>query len=234
MLRCLVCCASVLTVLLLAGLTGNALAHDVSDSNARFVEAVNGPAPIPFLYLGAKHMVTGYDHVFFLIGVVFFLWKMRDILLYVSLFTVGHSLTLLFGVLADVSVNQYLVDAVIGLSVVYKAFENIGGFDRVFGGKLDMRYAVFGFGLIHGLGLAGKLQELAISDDGLVINILSFNLGVEVGQVLVLALVVTLLNFWRERPRFDDHAYVANTALMVGGFTLMGLHLYGLMTGAAA
>ncbi len=208
-----------------------ATAHEVSDSNALFVQAVNGPAPIPFLYLGAKHMVTGYDHVLFLIGVVFFLRKLRDIIVYVSLFTIGHSTTLLFGVLADISINQYVVDAVIGLSVVYKAFENIGGFDRILGHSLNMRWAVLCFGLVHGLGLAGKLQELALSPDGLIINILSFNIGVEIGQVLVLAFVVSLLNVWREIKRFPDHAYMANTALMTGGFVLIGMHVFGLVWG---
>ncbi len=222
--------AASLLILLIAGLAGTALAHDVSQSNARFVEGITGPAPIPFFYLGAKHMVTGYDHVFFLIGVVFFLRKLNDVVLYVSLFTLGHSMTLLAGVLADWSVNVYAVDAIIGLSVVYKAFENIGGFERLGAPRLDMRAAVFLFGLAHGLGLATKLQDLALSDDGLVLNMLSFNVGVEAGQVLVLALIVPVLNAWRTRPGFETQAYRANIALMTGGFVLAGMHLYGLMT----
>ncbi|WP_407646333.1 HupE/UreJ family protein [Henriciella litoralis] len=204
-----------------------AIAHDVSQSNAKYVEGISGPAPIPFLYLGAKHMVTGLDHVFFLIGVVFFLRRFGDIVAYVSLFTLGHSLTLILGVLANVSVNVYLVDALIGLSVVYKAFENIGGFQRSFGRSFDMRAAVFGFGLIHGLGLATKLQALSLSDDGLIVNLLAFNVGVEIGQVLVLVCVVWLLNIWRQSPRFETHAWYANLALMTGGFVLMGQHLAG-------
>ena len=204
-----------------------AAAHDLSLANARFVEAINGPAPIPFLYLGAKHMVTGYDHILFLIGVVFFLHRLKDVVVYVSLFTLGHSLTLLGGVWFETSANQYLVDAVIGLSVVYKAFENIGGFDRLTGRKLDMRWAVFAFGLVHGLGLAGKLQGLVLSPDGLLINLLSFNLGVEIGQILVLVPVVIVLGAWRAAPGFAAQAGVANLALMTGGFTLIGLHIYG-------
>lgn len=218
-----------------AVLAAPAFAHDVSQSNIRFVEAVSGPAPLPFLYLGAKHMVTGLDHVFFLIGVVFFLRRFRDIVIYVSLFTLGHSLTLLGGVLSGVSVNPYVVDAVIGLSVVYKAFENIGGFKRLTRWhRLDMRWAVFAFGLVHGLGLAGKLQALTLSNEGLVTNILSFNLGVEIGQVLVLLAVVACLNAWRRRGDFGRFAYAANVALMVGGFTFMGLHLAGLAGAGAA
>lgn len=211
-----------------------AAAHNVSADNRSFVEALNGPAPIAYLYLGAKHMVTGLDHVFFLIGVVFFLRKLPDIVTYVSLFTIGHSLTLLIGVLAGISVNPFVIDAIIGLSVVYKAFENIGGFDKLFGAKLDMRAAVFGFGLAHGLGLATKLQDLALSENGLLINLLSFNAGVEIGQVLVLLVIVSLLNVWRPFQSFPAGARWANIALMVGGFVLIGQHLAGLiLTGGA-
>ena len=209
------------------GVAGPALAHDVSASNAAFVEGISGPAPAAFLYLGAKHMVTGVDHVLFLLGVVFFLRTVRDILIYVSLFTAGHSLTLLIGVLAGWQVNPYIVDAVIGISVVYKAFENLGGFRRV-GWRLDMRAAVFAFGLAHGLGLATKLQQLTLSPDGLFVNLISFNIGVEIGQVIVLALLVGLLALWRRARSFERQAEYANGALMTGGFTLVGLHLTGL------
>lgn len=202
-------------------------AHNVSADNRNFVEALNGPAPIPYMYLGAKHMVTGLDHVFFLIGVVFFLRKFKDIVTYVSLFTIGHSLTLLIGVLAGISVNAFVIDAIIGLSVVYKAFENIGGFDRIVGAKLDMRAAVFAFGLAHGLGLATKLQDLALSENGLLLNLISFNIGVEIGQVLVLLVIVSLLNLWRPFESFPRGARWANIALMTGGFVLMGQHIVG-------
>ncbi len=208
-----------------------AAAHEVSATNARFVEGVSGTAPIPFLYLGAKHMVTGLDHVLFLMGIVFFLRAWRDIVLYVSLFTLGHSLTLMGGVMTGFSLNAYLVDAIIGLSVVYKGFENIGGLRRF---PLDTRAMVLGFGLVHGLGLSGKLQQLALSPEGLLINMLSFNLGVEIGQVVVLALALALLNLWRQAPRFESQAGLANIGLMVAGFTFMGMHLVGLLEGGAA
>lgn len=203
-----------------------AFAHNISESNASFVEQLNGPAVVPFLYLGAKHMFTGYDHVLFLIGVVFFLARPRDVVLYVSLFTLGHSITLLAGVLAGWQVNAYLVDAVIGLSVVYKAFENMGGFDGL-PFRIDSRLAVMVFGLFHGLGLATRLQDLTLTDDGLVTNLLSFNLGVELGQIAALAVVLLLLLRWRGSARFDSQAFGANWVLMTCGFLLTGMQLTG-------
>jgi hypothetical protein len=203
-----------------------AFAHDISQANRQALEAMSGPQPIPYLYLGAKHMVTGIDHVLFLVGVVFFLHRLRDVVLYVSMFTIGHSLTLLGGVLAGVGLNAYVVDAIIGLSVVYKGFENIGGFRRL-GLSIDTRAAVLVFGLFHGLGLATKLMDLAVSPDGLLVNLISFNIGVEIGQVLVLAVVVALLNLWRRTQSFAPSAFYANVALMAAGFILTGQHLAG-------
>ena len=132
-------------------------------------------------------MVTGYDHLLFLAGVIFFLYRVKDVALYVTLFAVGHSTTLLLGVLGGWHVDAYLVDAMIGLSVVYKAFENIGGFRRL-GVQPNTRAAVLFFGFFHGLGLATKLQDLALSKDGLITNMVSFNIGVEIGQLLALGL----------------------------------------------
>ncbi len=202
-----------------------AYTHPMEGTNAGFVQSVDGPAPGPFLYLGAKHMVTGYDHLLFLVGVIFFLYRLKDVVLYVSLFTLGHSLTLLIGVLADVNVNAYVIDAIIGLSVVYKGFENINGFERVFNIRPNTRIAVLVFGLFHGLGLATKLQEFMVSDNGLVANILSFNVGVEIGQILALVGVVALLGYWRTRPSFTSYSFATNTALMVGGFLLAGIQI---------
>jgi len=219
-----------LGVLLCSGLLlfgFSVFAHNISESNARFVEGLNGPAIAAFLYLGAKHMVTGYDHLLFLIGVVFFLSRPRDVVIFVSLFTLGHSITLLVGVLADWQVNAYLVDAVIGLSVVYKAFENIGGFDRAGRFRINARFAVFAFGLFHGLGLATKLQELALTDNGLVTNMLSFNVGVELGQLAALAVVLLALVKWRHSPSFERQAFAANTVVMTCGFVFAGYQLTG-------
>ena len=199
-----------------------AAAHNISGANARFVEGLDGPAVVPFMYLGAKHMVTGYDHLLYLLGVVFFLRRVKDVVLYVSLFTLGHSITLMAGVLINLNVNAYLVDTVIGLSVVYKAFENINGFEEIFSVQIDARSAVFLFGLCHGLGLATKLQELALSQDSLVINMLSFNVGVEIGQAIALAGIVVILVQWRRRIGFKRHAFIANSILMSLGFMLAG------------
>jgi hypothetical protein len=204
-------------------------AHGVSSKDARYLQSLNGPAPIPLLYLGAKHMVTGYDHLLFLVGVIFFLYRPKDILLYVSLFTVGHSATLLGGALGGIRASAYLVDAVIGLSVVYKAFENMGGF-KTLGFQPDSRIAVFAFGLVHGFGLATKLQEYSLSTNGLVTNIVSFNGGVEIGQFLALFAVLLGLSYWRTRSGYMRHAYVTNAALMIAGFVLVGYQLTGYFT----
>jgi hypothetical protein len=219
------------TVLIIASalfgvlLAGSAQAHPMDSRNAGFVEDVTGAAPGPFLYLGAKHMVTGYDHILFLVGVIFFLYRMKDVVLYVSLFTLGHSITLLLGVLGGLQVNPYIIDAIIGLSVVYKGFENIGGFKRVFRVQPNTRWAVLVFGLFHGLGLATKLQEFTVVQEGLVTNILSFNVGVEIGQILALTAVLIALTFWRTRSSFVQHSFAANTALMIGGFALAGFQI---------
>jgi len=210
-----------------SALAGTALAHPMSEQNATFVQGLQGSAAAPFVYLGAKHMVTGYDHLLFLVGVVFFLYRLKDVVLYVSLFTLGHSVTLLAGVLGGIRVDAHLVDAVIGLSVVYKGFENIGGFERLLGFRPDTRMAVLMFGLVHGLGLATKLQEFALSKDGLVTNLLGFNLGVEVGQILALAFVVLALAYWRRHAGFARWALVTNSLLVSAGFVLAGHQLAG-------
>ena len=208
-------------------LPADVFAHNVSKRDAAFVVANQGRAVAVFLYLGAKHMVTGYDHLLFLVGVIFFLYRLKDVLLYVSLFTIGHSVTLLLGVLGGVHANPYLVDAIIGFSVVYKAFDNMDGFRRVFGFQPDTRIAVLVFGLFHGFGLATKLQEFALSPSGLVANIVSFNVGVEIGQGLALTAVFIGLSYWRTRPGFLRHAFATNTLLMIGGFMLVGYQLTG-------
>jgi hypothetical protein len=202
-------------------------AHGVSGKDATFVQANQGAAIGPFMYLGAKHMVTGYDHLLFLVGVIFFLYKLKDVFLYVSLFTLGHSLTLLGGVLGGIHANAYLIDAVIGLSVVYKAFDNLDGFKTLFGFQPNTRTAVLIFGLFHGFGLATKLQEFTLAQEGLVANIVSFNIGVEMGQALALTGVLIALTYWRAHSGFLRHALLTNAALMCGGFLLAGYQLAG-------
>ena len=219
------------TVLVFAA--SEALAHAIGGRDAAFVAATRGPAAGPFLYLGAKHMVTGYDHLLFLFGVIFFLTRLRDIVLYVTLFSLGHSITLLAGTLIGFGLNAYLVDAAIGLSVVYKAFDNIGGFERTIGRRPDPRLIVLGFGLVHGLGLATKLEELGLNPQGLLANLVSFNLGVEVGQLVALSVLLALMTLWRRTCWFGSTAVAANGAIMTAGFVLIGLQLGGYFWGPA-
>jgi hypothetical protein len=194
-----------LTALALA--PSEAYAHGVAGADAAFIQSLTGPAIGAFIYLGAKHMVTGYDHLLFLVGVIFFLYRLKDVVLYVSLFTLGHSLTLLAGVLGGIHANPYIIDAIIGFSVVYKAFDNLGGFQRIFGAQPNTRVAVLIFGLFHGFGLATKLQDFTLPENGLVTNIVSFNVGVELGQVIALTAVLLLLSYWRTRPAYLRHAF---------------------------
>ncbi len=213
--------------LLLAVFTCVLEAHGVSGKDAVYLQGLEGRAIIPLMYLGAKHMVTGYDHLLFLVGVIFFLYRLKDVLLYVSLFTIGHSVTLLVGVLGGVRANPYLIDAIIGFSVVYKAFENMDGFKRFFGFQPNTRVAVLVFGLFHGFGLATKLQEFALSPNGLVANIVSFNVGVEIGQGLALTAILIALSYWRTRRGFMSHAFATNAGVMGCGFLLVGYQLSG-------
>ena len=219
-------------VVLVATLPATALAHGVTSGDKGYLQEVSGVLLIPFTYLGAKHMVTGYDHLAFLVGVIFFLYRVKDVVLYVSLFTLGHSLTLLGGVLGGIEANPYLVDAVIGLSVVYKALDNLAVFPRVFGFQPDARAAVLLFGLCHGFGLATKLQAFALPANGLVANIVSFNVGVELGQFVALTSVLALLTIWRARPGYLRHAFLTNTALLGAGFLLFGYQLSGYALGS--
>jgi hypothetical protein len=213
-------------VLVLAAMAPAAGAHGVAGGDAAYLQSITGVQVGPLLYLGAKHMVTGYDHLLFLAGVVFFLYRLKDVALYATLFAVGHSATLLLGVLGGIRANAHVVDAIIGLSVVYKAMENIGAFRRI-GLTIDPRAAVFAFGLAHGFGLATKLQDFALSRDGLVGNIVSFNVGVELGQVLALGLMLIVFGLWRRSASFTRGAWLANLAIMAAGFTLFGYQLTG-------
>jgi len=209
-------------ILLLSLMATSAFAHGVAADDKLFIEQASGMQLIPFIYLGAKHMVTGYDHLLFLFGVIFFLYRMREIGTYVTLFAIGHSVTLLYGVLSGTHVNPYIVDAIIGLSVVYKALDNLGAFKRVLGFQPNTKGAVLIFGFFHGFGLATKLQEFTLSQEGLVPNILAFNVGVELGQLLALAAILIVMGFWRRSGAFWHQAFAANTVLMAAGFVLMG------------
>lgn len=220
------CALALVALVALAGLADPALAHDVAEGDKAFVQTVTGPAPVAFAYLGAKHMVTGYDHIAFLIGVVFFLRRLRDVVIYVSLFTIGHSTTLLGGVLLGISANAYLIDAIIGVSVIYKGAENLGAMARL-GWRIDTRLAVLIFGLFHGLGLATKMMDLEVSSDGLLANLIAFNVGVEIGQVLILTLVLLVLGAWRHTKSFATYGTWVNIALVCVGILLTTDQLAG-------
>lgn len=202
-------------------------AHAVAEGDKGYIQEITGVHLMPFVYLGAKHMVTGYDHILFLLGVIFFLYRMKHIAVYVSLFAIGHSTTMLLGVYFDTGINSYLIDAIIGLSVVYKALDNIGAFQRWFGFQPDTKAATLIFGLFHGFGLASKIIDYDIASDGLVPNLLAFNVGVEIGQLLALGAILIAMGFWRRHPSFWRHAYTANVAMMTAGFMLIGYQLTG-------
>ncbi|MES2540493.1 MAG: HupE/UreJ family protein [Pseudomonadota bacterium] len=216
--------ATVTAAILIAGA---ASAHNVTEGDAGYVQEVTGFRPIAFIYLGAKHMVTGYDHLLFLAGVIFFLYRTKDIAIYVSLFAVGHSVTMIAGVWWQIAINAYLIDAIIAFSVVYKALDNLGAFRLWFGVQPDTKAATLIFGLLHGFGLATKIQDYDISPDGLLGNLIAFNVGVELGQLMALALILLAMRQWRARPAFARQAYAANVLMMVAGFALMGLQITG-------
>jgi hypothetical protein len=208
-------------------LAGVAAAHGVAERDAAYLQQTSGPQVGPFLYLGAKHMVTGYDHLLFLAGVIFFLYRLRDVAAYVTLFAIGHSTTLLAGVLLGTNVSSHLVDAIIGLSVVYKALDNMKAWQCWFGVQPNTKAAVLFFGFFHGLGLATKLQQLAVKPDGLLVNLISFNVGVEIGQILALSGILIIMDYWRRTSSFTRHAFAANAVLMGAGFLLTGYQLAG-------
>jgi len=211
----------------LVSIPSDALAHGVAKGDKGYIQSIFGVHLIPFAYLGAKHMVTGYDHLLFLLGVIFFLYRLKDIGLYVTLFAVGHSTTLLFGVLTGVSVSPYLIDAIIGLSVVYKALDNIGGFQRWFGFQPNTKAATLIFGLFHGFGLATKILDFEMAPSGMIPNLLAFNVGVEMGQLLALSAILVVMSHWRQTTSFIRHAYTTNVAIMSAGFVLMGYQIAG-------
>jgi hypothetical protein len=203
------------------------LAHGVAGRDAAFLASVDGVQFWPYLYLGAKHMFTGYDHLLFLLGVIFFLYRLKDVATYVTMFSIGHSITLLFGVLAGLRLDAYIVDAIIGFSVIYKAFDNLGGFQKLLGYSPNQKAVVLIFGLIHGFGLATKLQDLGLSSDGLVTNMIAFNIGVELGQLVALTFILTALQLWRNTAGFARQAAAVNVVIMAAGFALVQTQLVG-------
>lgn len=221
---------SLAVILILYGVSINVFAHGVDGDTQTFLAGNSGVAFGPFLYIGAKHMLTGYDHLLFLVGVIFFLYRPKEVLLYVSFFTIGHSTTLLLGVMTDIAINSYLIDAIIALSIVYKGFDNLGGFKRFFGKQPNTKAAVLIFGLFHGFGLASKLQEFKFDKEGLFTNLIGFNIGVEIGQFIALTFVLILFSLWRRSANFMKFSTLTNTLLIAAGFVLLGYQLTGYFT----
>lgn len=206
-------------------LASNALAHGMSASDK---ERIANAGFMEYVDLGAWHMLTGYDHLLFLFGVVFFLTRFTDILKFVTAFTLGHSVTLIFATLYGIQANYYLIDAVIALTVCYKAFENLDGFKRYLNSRSpNLTWMVFGFGLIHGFGLSTRLQQLPLGDEGIVLKIIAFNVGVEVGQVIALTVLLFLLSRWRKTESFTRFSVASNVGLMAAGSLLLLMQLHG-------
>ena len=216
-----------LLALLLLALPLLAAAHGISDADRQHM--LDG-AYLRYISLGASHMLTGYDHLLFLFGVVFFLTTFKDVAKLVTVFTIGHCITLVFATYYKITWNYYLVDAMIALSVIYKGFDNNGGFQKYFQmASPNLLAAVFGFGLLHGFGLSTRLQQLPLGDDStaMLLRILSFNVGVEVGQIAALTAMLALLAIWRKRPSFARFSFAANLAIVYAGVYLLFTQLHG-------
>lgn len=213
------------TILAYVLLTLTASAHGISDADKQgILEGGN----LEYIKLGATHMLTGYDHLLFLFGVIFFLTKFTDILKFITAFTLGHCITLIFATLLHIKANFYLIDAVIALTVCYKAFDNLDGFRKYIQIQSpNLLGAVFLFGLIHGFGLSTRLQQLPLGQEGLVLRILSFNLGVEIGQILALTGMWFFLSNWRKTASFTRLSRVSNILLLAAGVLLLLMQLHG-------
>ena len=203
----------------------SALAHGLSEADkAKALEA----GFLEYMELGARHMVTGYDHLLFLFGVIFFLTRFNEIIKFITAFTLGHSITLVFATLYHIQINYFLIDAVIALTVIYKGFDNIDGFKKYLGIKSpNLLFMVFAFGLIHGFGLSTRLQTLPLPDEGLISRILAFNIGVEVGQIIALSIMLALLSGWRKKPSFLRFSGAMNSLLIILGTLLLLMQLHG-------
>ena len=216
-----------LGMILLALLPVIALAHGISDEDKQ--RMLDG-GYIQYIWLGASHMLTGYDHLLFLLGVVFLLSTFKDIVKFVTVFTIGHCITLIFATYFKITWNFWLVDAIIAVSVIYKGFDNNNGFQRHFNmASPNLLKMVFAFGLLHGFGLSTRLQQLPLGDDPvhMIFRILSFNVGVELGQIVALAVMVAVLSLWRKTVHFERFSYPANLGLILAGIYLLFVQLHG-------
>jgi len=204
------------------------LAHDVSSGDQQILDS---GGLLSYIWVGAKHMLTGYDHLLFLAGVIFFLKGFRDILKFITVFTIGHSITLLGGTYLGVQVNEYLIDAIIALSVLYKGVENLEGFKKLGTRAPNLLMMVFLFGLIHGLGLSTRLQTFDMGQDQFLLKIISFNVGVELGQIVALIPIILLINVWRDKASYEAFYKASNVYLIIAGICLFAYQMYGYFNG---
>ena len=214
-------------ILILVFLTTALFAHGISESD---IQAMIDGGNMQYIWLGATHMLSGYDHLLFLLGVIFFLTSTKDIVKFVTVFTLGHSITLVFATFMSITMNYYLIDAVIALSVIYKAFDNNGRFQSYLGVKSpNLLLMVFLFGLIHGFGLSTRLQQLPLGEQNIdmLIRIISFNVGVEFGQIIALVIMLIPLTQWRKFASFERWSRVTNDMLMFAGLMLFLMQMHG-------
>ena len=214
-------CLALLSIIIMPALSG----HGISESDRQAM--LSGGIP-EYIWLGASHMLTGYDHLLFIFGIIFFLNSFKDIFKYITIFTLGHSITLLVATFMKITANSYLIDAIIALSVCYKGFENIGGFKKYLDvSPPHLSGMIFSFGLIHGFGLSTRLQQLPIEGPRFLYKILSFNLGVEVGQILALIVMMTIMNSWKKTQSFKKFAAASNYFLIAAGLLLFLMQTHG-------
>ena len=207
--------------------TSTVYAHGISAADKQLM--LEG-GYMQYIWLGASHMLTGYGHLLFLFGVMFFLTKFKDVVKFITAFTIGHCITLIFATFMGITANYFLVDAVIALTVIYKGFDNIDGFKKYLGTESpNLGALVFIFGLIHGFGLSTRLQQLPLGEDGLLLRIISFNVGVEVGQIMALSAMLLVLARWRKMESFIRLSVAANVALMIVGAMLFLMQMHGAM-----
>ena len=182
---------------------------------------------LSYIIVGAKHMITGYDHLLFLVGVIFFLKDFKDIVKFVSVFTIGHSITLIFATYFGIKADEHLIDAVIALSVLYKGFENLGGFSKILKTKSpNLLLMVFIFGLIHGFGLSTRLQSFDLGEGSFLAKIICFNVGVELGQITALIPIIFIINFWKNKSGYKSFYNITNWFLVFAGIALFIFQLY--------
>ena len=204
---------------------GQVFGHGMSEAEKQII--IDG-GNLRYIWIGATHMLTGYDHLAFVFGIIFFLTRFKDIVKYITAFTIGHSITLIYATFNAIQVNYFLVDAVIALSVCYIAFHNLEGFKKWLNVKApNMMAMIFGLGLIHGLGLSTRLQQLPLSEDNLLMNIISFNIGIEIGQITALTVMLILIAAFRKSHIFKSFSKAANTFLVLAGSFLFLMQIHG-------